>query len=81
MLRDITEETETLRRDRFEVYFYVSENALNQSIYLDHVYYTKWKKDLLRLSCLWQVSSRSFKDIKAKENVWKEVAAKVRHTK
>ena len=27
--------------------------------------------------CLWQVSSRSYKDIRAKENAWKAVALKV----
>ena len=29
--------------------------------------------------CLWQVSSRSYKDLKAKENAWREVASKVGH--
>ena len=27
--------------------------------------------------CLWQVSSTSYKDLRAKENAWKEVAGKV----
>ncbi|KAL5509869.1 hypothetical protein EMCRGX_G005308 [Ephydatia muelleri] len=27
--------------------------------------------------CLWQVSSRSYKDLKAKENAWREVASKL----
>ena len=29
--------------------------------------------------CLWQVSSRAYKDLRAKENAWKEVASKVRN--
>ena len=28
--------------------------------------------------CIWQVNSRMYKDITAKENAWKEVASKVR---
>ena len=28
--------------------------------------------------CLWQVSCRSYKDIRAKENAWKQVAGQVR---
>ena len=27
--------------------------------------------------CLWQVSSKLYKDLRAKENAWKEVASKV----
>ena len=27
--------------------------------------------------CIWQVNSRMYKDIPAKENAWKEVASKV----
>ena len=27
--------------------------------------------------CLWQLSSRSYKDLRAKENAWKAVALKV----
>ena len=27
--------------------------------------------------CLWQVSCRKYKDLRAKENAWKEVAGKV----
>ena len=27
--------------------------------------------------CLWQVSSREYKDARAKENAWKEVASQV----
>ena len=27
--------------------------------------------------CLWQVTSKSYKDVKAKENSWKAVAAQV----
>ena len=27
--------------------------------------------------CLWQVTSRAFKDIKAKENAWKAIASEV----
>ena len=28
-------------------------------------------------TCIWQLSSRSYKHIRAKENAWKAVAAKV----
>lgn len=28
-------------------------------------------------SCFWQTGSKEYKDIKAKENAWKEVATKV----
>ena len=27
--------------------------------------------------CLWQVSSKGYKDLRAKENAWKEVASRV----
>ena len=32
-----------------------------------------------RFECLWNVSSKSFKDNKAKENAWKAVAKEVRN--
>ena len=31
--------------------------------------------------CLWQVSSKSYKDVKAKENAWKLVANQVQQPK
>ena len=31
-------------------------------------------------TCLWQVSSRAYKDLRAKENTWKQVAEKVSKT-
>ena len=28
-------------------------------------------------SCLWQVSSKSYKDVRTRENAWKEVASQI----
>ena len=30
--------------------------------------------------CLWKPKARSYKDVRAKENAWKEVASQVRET-
>ena len=37
----------------------------------------KFVEALRSFLCLWLVSSKSYKDLRAKENAWKEVASKV----
>ena len=32
-----------------------------------------------RFPCLWETHSKSFRDLVAKENAWKEVSSEVRH--
>ena len=34
---------------------------------------------VLDFPCQWHVSARAYKDLRAKENAWKEVATKVRN--
>ena len=69
--------------NRMEVYFYVQPMLLTYQISLSTCSPFKMEEGLIEavreFNCLWQISSRSFKDIKAKENAWKEVATKVRH--
>ena len=66
-----------------EVYFYVQAMRLTNQINPSMCSPLKMEERLIEavreFNCLWEVSSRSFKDVKAKENTWKEVATKVRH--
>ena len=52
----------------------------SQSNFSEHVEY-KMEEKLIEavrdFPCLWQVSSRAYKDLRAKENAWKVVASKV----
>ena len=66
-------ENETQCEKRMEVYFYVPSTCSPFKMEEGPI------EAVREFNCIRQVSSRSLKDNKAKENAWKKVATKVRH--